>query len=74
MKNITLSIDEETLKVGREYAHRHHISFNLLVRQLIQKTVRSDSNQWLEDTFTLMDKLKISSKGRRWVREEIYRV
>ncbi|HQV70082.1 MAG TPA: hypothetical protein PLJ62_06925 [Thermoflexales bacterium] len=74
MKNITLSIDEDTLKSGREYARRHNISFNVLVRKLIQQTVTSDSTKWLDDTFALMDKAKVSSDGKKWKRDELYRV
>ena len=74
MKNITLSIDEDTLKSGREYARRHNISFNVLVRKLIQQTVTSDSTKWLDDTFALMDKAKVSSDGKKRKRDELYRV
>jgi hypothetical protein len=74
MKNITLSIDEDILKVGREYARRHDMSFNVLVRKLIQQTVESNSEKWLEDTFLLMDKVNLSSGNQTWTREELYRV
>jgi hypothetical protein len=74
MKNITLSIDEDILKVGREYARRHDMSFNVLVRKLIQQTVESNSEKWLEDTFLLMDKVNVSSGNQTWTREELYRV
>lgn len=74
MKNITLSIDEDTLKIGREYAKKHNISFNVLVRKLIHQTVTSDSTKWLDDTFTLMDKASVSSNGKKWKRDELYRV
>ena len=39
MKNITLSIDEDILQAGREYARVHDMSFNVLVRKLIEQTV-----------------------------------
>jgi len=74
MKNITLSIDDEILQAGREYARIHNISFNVLVRKLIEQTVVPQKGQWLEDTFTLMDKLNVSSKNKKWTREELYRV
>jgi hypothetical protein len=74
MKNITLSIDEDILKVGREYARRHDMSFNVLVRKLIQQTVESNSGKWLEDTFLLMDKVNVPSGNQTWTREELYRV
>ena len=41
MKNITLSIDEDILKPGREYARHLDISFNSMVRRLIGQTVYS---------------------------------
>jgi hypothetical protein len=74
MKNITLSIDEKVIKAGREYARRHNISFNALVRRLIEQEVLSKSAQWLEDTFALMDTLTISPNHESWTREELYRV
>lgn len=74
MKNITLSIDEDTLKLGREYARQHNISFNVLVRRLIEQTVKTSSTQWLNDTFSLMDKTNVSSKNQKWKREDLYRV
>ena len=36
MKNITLAIDETVLQAGWEYAKRHNISFNFLVRKLVE--------------------------------------
>lgn len=74
MKNITLSMDEKVLKAGREYARRHNVSFNDLVRRLVEQTVLSTKDQWLEDTFSLMDTLKVSPDHQTWTREELYRV
>jgi hypothetical protein len=74
MRNITLSIDDEVLLAGREYARIHNISFNVLVRKLIEQTVGPRKGQWLEDTFSMMDKLSVSSENRKWTREELYRV
>ena len=39
MRNITLSIDDDILQAGREYARQHNVSFNVLVRKLIEQTV-----------------------------------
>ena len=74
MRNITLSIDEDILKAGREYARVHDMSFNVLVRRLIERTVVAKNDLWLEDTFLLMDKANVSSGNQRWTREELYRV
>lgn len=74
MKNITLSIDDTVLKAGREYAHSHNMSFNVLVRRLIEQTVTPRKEKWLDDTFSLMDRANVSSNGIAWTREELYRV
>ena len=74
MRNITLSIDEDILQAGREYARQHNVSFNVLVRKLIEQTVVQKRSRWLDDTFTLMDKANVSSTAVRWTREELYRV
>jgi hypothetical protein len=73
MKNITLAIDEETLVLGREYAKKHNMSFNALVRNSLEKTVKKSSKDWLDDMFQEMDKDNVSSKGQKWTREELYR-
>ncbi len=75
MKNITLSIPDELLRSGREYAKNHHISLNSLVREVLAKTVsRPSGKNWLEECFNLMDKTKANSKGRKWKREDLYDV
>ena len=74
MRNITLSIDDDVLQAGREYARIHNMSFNVLVRRLIEQTVVPKKGQWLEDTFSLMDKLSVSSGNKKWTRDELYRV
>ena len=74
MKNITLSMDDDVLQAGREYARRHNMSFNVLVRKLVEQTVIQKKDLWLSDTFSLMDRLNVSSKNEKWTREELYRV
>ncbi len=74
MKNITLSIDEELLQAGREYARKHRLSFNALVRKLFKQTVNSNKNNWLDETFALMDRLEITSEAiPPWNRDDLYR-
>lgn len=74
MKKFTLSMDEETLRAGREYARKHNISFNDLVRRLVEQAVPSTKGSWLDDTLSLMDTLNVSSKNVTWTRDELYRV
>jgi len=74
MPNVTISIDEELLKSGRQYAEKHNTSVNALIRSLLEQTVKRDSTQWVEECFALMDRANASSKGRTWRREDLYDV
>jgi hypothetical protein len=73
MRNITLAMDEEILALGREYAKRHNMSFNALVRKSLEKTVKHTSKDWIDEMFKDMDKENVSSKGAKWGREDLYR-
>jgi len=74
MPNITISLDEPLLKSGRQYAQLHGISVNALIRNLLEKTVRNDADQWTEECFLLMDRANAQSRGTRWQREDLYDV
>jgi hypothetical protein len=74
MKNITLSVDEDLLNAGREYARSHKVSLNTLVRKLLEQAVDRKQRRWLDDTFKLMDRANVASNGKRWKRSELYRV
>ncbi len=74
MKNITISIEEDVLEAGREYAKRHNMSLNSLIRKLLAQTVRSESQNWLQECFALMDQANADSQGQKWTREELYDV
>jgi hypothetical protein len=72
MPNITISLDEDLLKSGRRYAEKHQTSVNALIRKLLEQTVRLQSDAWLVECFTLMDRAGANSKGQRWQREDLY--
>ena len=74
MPNVTISIDEELLKSGRQYAEKHHTSVNALIRSLLEQMVMRGSTQWVEECFALMDRANASSKGTSWRREDLYDV
>ena len=73
MKNITLALDEDTIKAGREYARKHNLTLNSLVRRLLQQTVYKESKNWIEESFSLMDKANSTSIKKTWKREDLYR-
>lgn len=72
MPNITISLDEDLLKAGRQYARKHNTSVNALIRKLLEQTVRSRSKEWLDESFKLMDQAAVNSQGKRWKREDLY--
>ncbi len=72
MKNITISVDEKVLEAGREYAKKHDISLNALIRKLLTQTVQPESEDWLDECFLLMDKADAYSDGEKWSREDLY--
>lgn len=72
MANITLSLNDNLIKKGREYAKKHHLSLNALVRKLLAERVLQESDNWLESCFLLMDKAEADSKGKKWQRAELY--
>ena len=74
MPNLTISLDEELIKKGRSYAQKHRTTLNALIREQLKKTVMKQDDEWLEELFSLMDRLKARSKGPRWKREDIYDV
>jgi inactivated superfamily I helicase len=75
MKNVTLSLEDKDLEEARRYARERGMSLNALIRQLIQRTARISSGNWLDDTFKLMDRARPKElKVKPWKREDLYDV
>jgi hypothetical protein len=72
MANITISIDDDILKSGREYAKAHNTSLNAIIRQLLEKNVYKKSAEWFDECMLLMDRAQADSKGKKWSRDELY--
>ncbi len=73
MKNITLALEEKIIRKGRKYATKHNLTLNSLVRKLLEKTVETDSSDWLEECFNKMDKVDLPKGIEKWNREDLYR-
>jgi hypothetical protein len=71
MNRITLTLDEKTLKAGREYAREHNLTLNALIRGLLQQTISKGSRNWTEECFALMDKAAVG-RIKKWKREDLY--
>ena len=74
MANLTISLNDELLKACRDYARRHGISLNALIREFLQKTVARPERAWFDEFLRLVDKAGGNSRGWKWNREELYRV
>ena len=74
MPNVSISLDEKTLKASREYARRHNTSLNALIRQMLQQRVSSRGHDWLEECFSKMDAAGGDSNGEQWTRDDVYDV
>ena len=74
MPNITLSIDDELLRAGRQYAQAPDETLNGLVRKLLAQTVVNGDAHWLDECFALMDRARAHSGGMSWSREDLYDV
>ena len=74
MSNVTISLDEDLLKAGREYSKTHRVSLNALIRELLTKTVikPKKNKAWIEEYFRLVKQAKIKPKNWKWNRDEIY--
>ena len=72
MPNITIAIDDEALKSGREYAKKHSTSLNALLRKLLKQATMSPSHDCLVECFATMDGAKGDSGGKTWTREDLY--
>ena len=73
MPNLTISLSDELLSAGREYAQRRGTSLNALIRELLGKAVTSSRKDWAQELFDLMDASPGNSRGWKWNREEIQR-
>lgn len=72
MPNVTISFDDELLLKARQYARKHNISLNALLRKLLKETVEPEATDWLEHCFSLMDQAAGNSREEKWKREELY--
>lgn len=72
MANITLAIDDETLRKSREYARKQGVSLNALIRDLLVRTVERPQTNGAEEFIRLAAAARGNSGGQRWKREDLY--
>jgi hypothetical protein len=72
MPNITIFIEDNLVKKAKEYARKHKMTLSALITNLLRDNVKS-SNEWIAESFKLMDEAKGNSKGVNWKRNELYK-
>jgi len=73
MPNVTIALSDQLLAAGRDYAHRHGISLNALIRELLERKVNAPpKSDFLQAFFDAVDKAHGDSRGWKWNRGEIY--
>jgi hypothetical protein len=72
MRNITLSIPEDMVDRGREYARRRGISLNALIRESLLREIERNAGDATGALLAAMDATDGHSGGRRWTREELH--
>ena len=72
MKNITLSIPEDLIKQGREYASKHGTTLNALIRRLLKSTDQPVHQTKAGQILSEMEKLKAPLNTINWKREDLY--
>jgi hypothetical protein len=74
MKNITISLEENLIKAGREYAQKNNTSLNALIQDYLTRTVLKNPSDLSKEMIRLMNEAQGDSKGIKWRREELYDV
>ena len=75
MKNITVSIDDETYRKTRIMAAERELSVSALVREQLQKLAAKPDDDWAASSarlFEIFDQAKPFAASERLTREEMY--
>ncbi len=74
MKNITLAVDENTLKVVRRYAAEHDTTVNALVRDHLDRIAARvrDAQDSRRRLLELIDRSQADMGDQKWDRSKLY--
>jgi plasmid stability protein len=74
MSNLTITVDEETLKKARIRAVTEGTSVNEVLRSFLESYAGFDAEQQaaVEDLLQLSREAKSRHVGKRWTRDELY--
>ena len=74
MINLTIAVDEETLRKAEQRASREGSSVDQVLRELLESYASATNEQLaaLKDLQELWTNSKSEHVGKRWTREELY--
>ncbi len=73
MKNVTLTLDDETYRAARIQAAEQGLSLSALVRSLLSGLKPADSRaEAVQRSFAAMDSVKKFKAGNRLTREQLH--
>lgn len=73
MKNLTIAVDDETLRASREYAYAQGTSLNALIRAYLRDIATPQPERSPIDEFlALGSQFNARLDGQRWTREELH--
>ena len=73
MPNVTIALDEATLRASREYAKAHGTTLNQMIREFLRERTAEDSGaDWADQFIALAEQAGACSDGARWTRDELY--
>jgi metal-responsive CopG/Arc/MetJ family transcriptional regulator len=73
MRNVTLSFPDDLIEKGKDYARKHDMSLNALIRDAFRRMIESETKDSTAGLFAALDSAAGKSGGDRWTRDEIYR-
>ena len=74
MKNLTIRVDEETLKAARVRAKQEGTSVNAVLREALEKYAGSKvrAGRALEKLIASTREVRVATAGRSWTRDELH--
>jgi hypothetical protein len=67
------ALDEIIIRKDRKYSTKHNLIKISLVKNIHEKTIATDSSDWLEECFNKMDKADFPERIEKRHREDTYR-
>lgn len=72
MKNVTLSLPDETLRKIREYAKNHGTTLNEMVREYLKRTINEQNQEFEVRIHQSLDQMGVDTANVKFTRDELH--